>query len=132
MSTYSKIIDTKEGQAYVRTKSKWLYIFPMPYTSVMPYPCSAADLKRFGTFIKWTTNDPAVLAQLHESIVHLVQEVGVSGLVEIANSAKMTERVLKTFGGTGSGLQGIVEMAAQSGVTFPIPADVLKYFKGFQ
>lgn len=98
----------------------------------MPYPCSAADLKRLGTFIKWTTDDPAVLAKLHDSIVCLVQEVGIAGMMEFANSAKMTEQIWKRFGGAGSGMQEVVEMAAQDGVSFPVPADVIKYLKGFQ
>ena len=45
-------------------------------------------VEKLGTFIRWTTNDPAVLAELHKSICRLVREVGVSGLVEIANSAR--------------------------------------------
>lgn len=104
----------------------------MPHTGVTPYPCSAGDLAQLGTFIKWTTDDPVVLASLHEAIVRLVQEIGVSGLVEIRNSARMTEQVWKKFGGSGSGLQNVAEMAAQEGAPFPIPADVLKYVKGFQ
>jgi hypothetical protein len=132
MNAQSTIVDTKEGQAHVSTKSRWLYLFPMPHTGVMPYPCGATHLKQLATFIKWTTDDPAVLAKLHESICRLVQEVGVSGLVEIANSARMTERVWKTFGGARPGLQEMVEMAAKDGVAFPMPREVLKYLKGFQ
>ncbi len=69
----------------------------MPHTSVTPR--SATDVKHLGTFVKWTTNDPAVLATLHDAIVRLVEQVGISGLVEIANSVKMTEQVAKTVGG---------------------------------
>lgn len=129
MSAYFKVLDTNEGQVHVLTKRRWLYIFPMPHTSVTPR--SGANLKRLGTFIKWTTDDPAMLATLHDAIVRLVEEVGISGLVEIANSAKMTEQVWKTFGGAGSGLHEIVKQAAQDGVSFPVPEDVLKYIKGF-
>jgi hypothetical protein len=132
MSNYSTIAETVEGHAQIMTKSRWMYVVPMPHTSIMPYPCSASDLKRLGTFIKWTTDDPAVLAKLHDSIVSLVQEVGITGMVEIANNAKMTEQIWKRFGGAGSGLQDAVEMAAQEGVTFPMPANALKYLKGFQ
>ena len=107
-------------------------IFPMPHTGVLPHPCSAAELKRLGTFIKWTTDDPTVIEKLHDAIARLVQDIGVLGLVEVANSAKMTEHVWKTFGGAGSGLQDMVQMAAQDGVDFPIPSDVLKFIKGFQ
>jgi hypothetical protein len=132
MTTYSTITETGEGQADITTKSKWLYVFPMPHTTVMPHPCSAADLKRLGTFIKWTTNDPAVLASLHESIVRLVQVVGTPGLVEIANSAKMTQRLCKTFPAAGSSFQEVVALAAQEGINFPLPPDVLSHLKGFQ
>ena len=104
----------------------------MPHTGVIPHPCSAADLKRLGTFIKWTTDNPAVLAELHDSIVSLVQEVGVAGMKEIANSARMTEQVWKRFGGAGSGMHEVVEMAAQDGVSFPMPTNTLKYLKEFQ
>ena len=129
MSTYFTVLDTNEGQVHILTKSRWLYIFPMPNTSVTPH--NAIELKRLGTFIKWTTNNPVMLSTLHDAIVSIVQDVGISGLVEIANSAKMTERVWKTFGGTGSGLHEIVTQATQDGVSFPLPADVLKYIKGF-
>lgn len=126
MSTYFKAIDTNEGQVHVLTKTRWMGFVPMPHTSVMPH--NATDLKRLGTFIKWTTKDPAMLATLHEAIVRLVEEVGISGLVEIANSARMTARVAKTFGGTW---HDIVKQAAQDGVAFPVPDDVLRYIKGF-
>jgi hypothetical protein len=94
-------------------------------------PRSGVDLKRLGTVIKWTTSNRALLATLHEAIVRLVQECGISGLAEIANSARMSERVWKTVGGAGSGLHEIVNQAAQDGVSFPVPEDVLKYIKGF-
>ena len=126
MSTYFKALDTSEGRVHVLTKTRWMGFVPMPHTSVMPH--SAADLKHLGMFIKWTTNDPATLATLHDAIVRLVEQVGISGLVEIGNSVKMTERIAKTFGGSW---QDIVKQAAKDGVAFPVPDDVLKYMKGF-
>ena len=104
----------------------------MPHTTIMPYPCSASELKQFGTFIKWNTNDLATLKTLHEAVVRLVAEVGAPGMVEIANSAKAAEQILKAFGGAGQGLQHIAEMASRDGAPFPIPPNVLKYVKGFQ
>jgi hypothetical protein len=97
----------------------------MPHTGVLPHPCSAADLMRLGTVIKWTTNDPSVLKELHGAIVRVVQDIGISGLVDFANAAK-------TFGGAGFGVQGMVRMAAEDGLECPIPANVLKFIKGFQ
>lgn len=132
MSKLSTIVDTKEGQADISTKKKWMFLVPMPHTAVLPYPCPAADLARLGTFIKWTTSDAAVLATLHEAIVHLVEEVGVSGLVEIRNSARMAEQVWNALAGPGSGLQAMAEMAAHDGASFPVPPVVLKHIKGFQ
>ena len=73
-----------------------------------------------------------MLAHLHGAVVRLVQEIGVSGLAAIRDSARMTEEVWQTSGGQGCGLQLMVEMAAQEGIDFPLPSDVLKYVKGFQ
>ena len=103
-----------------------MVFFPISHTSVMPH--NATHLKRLGTFIKWSTNDAAVLAMLHDAIVRLVQQVGISGLVEIAKSLMMTERAAKIFGGNW---HDIVKQAAQGGVAFPVPDDVLRYIKGF-
>ncbi|HEU5237357.1 MAG TPA: hypothetical protein VFU37_09465 [Pyrinomonadaceae bacterium] len=97
----------------------------MPHTGVLPHPCSAADLKRLGTVIKWTTNDPSVLKDLHQAIVSVVREVGISGLVDFATAAK-------AFGGAGFGIEAMVQMAAQDAIECPIPAKVLKFIKGFQ
>lgn len=126
MSTYFKTLDTNEGQVDVLTKTRWMCFVPMPYTSVTPQ--KAVDLKRLGTIIKWTTNDPVMLAKLHDAIVRLLEEVGISGLVEIGNIVKMTERVAKPF---GRSWRDIVKQAAQDGVSFPVPDDVLRYIKGF-
>jgi hypothetical protein len=132
MSKYSTIVDTEEGQAIVSTSPRWMAFVAMPHTTVMPHPCTASELKRFGTVIKWTTDDPALLQTLHEAIVRLVREVGAPGMVEIAKSAKATEQIWKAFGGVGQGLQQVAEMASQEGAPFPMPAEVLKYVKGFQ
>jgi hypothetical protein len=100
-------------------------VLPTPHTGVLPHPCSAADLKRLGTVIKWTTNDRSVLKDLHQAIVGVVQEVGISGLVDFANAAKI-------FGGWCFGNADLVQMAAEDGVECPIPANILKFIKGFQ
>ena len=126
MSTYFKALDTSEGEVHVLTKTRWMGFIPMPHTSVTPH--GVAGLNRLGTFIKWTTDDPATLAALHDAIIRLVEQVGISGLVEIGNSVKMTSQVAKTFGGSW---QDIVKEAAQDGVAFPVPDDVLRYMKGF-
>src|SRR2546430_113210 len=82
-----EVFNTKEGEVHILTKRRWLFVFPIPHTSVVPR--HGADLKRLGTFIKWTTNDPGTLATLHNAVIRLVEEIGISGLVEVANSVKM-------------------------------------------
>src|SRR5690349_17106159 len=124
MSTRT-IVETTEGQAEISTKRRWLYFIPMPNTGILPHPCRASEIKR-GTFIKWTTNDASILAELHQSVARLVHEVGVAGMREIANSLQMTERVCKTFGGPDR-IQDVVQMAARDGIKFPMPENVLKY-----
>jgi hypothetical protein len=111
MSKYFEVLETSEGRVHILTKNRWLYVLPLPHTSVMPH--SGAKLTHLGAFIKWTTDDPARLKALHDAIVCLVENVRLSGLVEVANSAKMTERVWKTLGGSGSGLYEIVNQAAK-------------------
>ncbi|SRR5258708_9859785 len=125
MTTYFNALDTAEGLVHVLTKTRWLGFIPMPHTSVMPH---AADLKRSGTFMKWTTRDATTLGTLHEAIVRFVQQNGVSGLVEIGNTVKMTERVASTV---GADWHDIVKQVAQDGVAFPFSDEVLKHIKGF-
>lgn len=128
MSAQSTIVNTKEGQAHVSTKSRWLYIFPMPHTGVMPYPCKFMDLKRDAVIIKWSTNDPVTLTTLHRAVVRLTQEFGALGLVEIANTVKTTADVAKAFGGNW---HDILKEAARNGAALPVPDDVLSHIKGF-
>jgi hypothetical protein len=126
MSKYFKALETTEGRVHVITKSRWMGVVPMPYTSVVPH--KAGDLARLGTFIRWATKDPAMLSTLHDSVVRLVEEVGISGLVEIANNEKRTERVAKTMGLTW---RDLAEEAAKSRASIPLLDDVLKHVKRF-
>ena len=126
MASYYDSVDTSDGIVHVLTKTRYLGIIPLPRTSVMPH--KGSELGRFGTAIRWTSKDPAVLRGLHSRIVELVREVGVSGIREVANSARISDRVAKTFGGTW---RDVVASAAQDGVPFPMPDDVLRYVKSF-
>jgi len=126
MPTYYDSVDISGGVAHILTKTRYLGVISMPRTSVMPH--RGTELGRLGTTIKWTTKDAATLRTLHGRIVELVQQFGVSGIRETANSARMTDRVAKTFGGTW---QHIVKQAAQEATPFPMPDDVLRYVKGF-
>ncbi|MGA7079411.1 MAG: hypothetical protein WBQ43_21005 [Terriglobales bacterium] len=98
----------------------------MPHTSIMPH--GPADLKRLGTFIRWSSKDTTTLATLHEAIVRLVQQNGASGLVEIGNMVKATERVASVAGGDW---HDIIKQASQDGVPFPITDEVLMHVKSF-
>src|SRR4051794_1234940 len=98
----------------------------MPHTSVMPH--RGTQLPRFATMIKWTTKDPAVLASLHACIVDVVKQIGIAGMRDIADSALMSDRAAKTFGGTW---RDVLRHAAEDGVPFPLPDNVLAHIKGF-
>lgn len=126
MASYYDCVDTSEGIAHVLTKTRYLGIISLPRTSVMPH--KGSELGRLGTEITWTTKDAAILRALHSRILELVREFGVSGIREIANSARMSDQVAKTFGGSW---RDVVASAEQEGVPFPMPNDVLKYVKGF-
>jgi hypothetical protein len=126
MSVFFTAINTSEGLVHVVTKTHWLGLLKMPHTSVMPQ--GAADLRRSGSFIKWTTTDAAVLAKLHEAIVALASEGGPSGLVKIGNSVKMTERLASAVGGDW---HDIIKQASKDGVPLPIPDEVLMHVKSF-
>jgi 6-phosphogluconate dehydrogenase len=91
-------------------------------------PHKGSELGRLGTAITWATNDAAILRTLHRRVVELVREFVVSGIREIANSARMSDRVAKTFGGSW---RDVVASATQDGVPFPMPDDVLRYVKSF-
>lgn len=127
MSTFFEVLETTEGPIHILTKTRWLGFIPKPHTSIMPH--HAKDLTRLGTLIKWNTSDPVVLRTLHEAVIRLVRDVGVSGMVDIAASVRMTEKAAKTFGGNW---HDIVKHAAQDGgISFPVSDDVLRYIKGF-
>src|SRR5437867_997413 len=126
MPTYYDSVDTSEGIAHILTQTRYLGVVSMPRTSVMPH--SGAKLRHLGTAIRWTTKDAVTLRTLHGRVIELVREFGVAGMREIANTARMTDRVAKTLGGTW---KDIVNQAAQDRTPFPMPDDVLRYVKGF-
>jgi hypothetical protein len=126
MSTYFKALDTNEGQFRVLTKTRWMGFVPMPHTSVTPH--NAAHLGRLGTFIKWTTNNPAMLAKLHDAVVRLIEEVGISGLADIAARERQTNRVAKAM---GISYRELCDEAIKSRGAIPALDDVLKHVKNF-
>jgi hypothetical protein len=126
MSTYFKALETSEGRVHVLTKARWMGFVPMPHTSVVPH--KASDLARLGTYIKWATKDPAMLGTLHDAVVRLVEEVGISGLVDIANSRKRSDRVAKTMGLSS---RDFADEIAKSRAAIPALDDVLRHVKRF-
>ena len=69
-----------------------------------------------------------MLGTLHNAVVRLVDEVGISGLVEIANREKRTEQVAKTM---GLSWHELAEEAANSRAAIPVLDDVLRHVKRF-
>jgi hypothetical protein len=126
MPSYHDSIVTNEGIVHVLTKTRCLFVVPMPCTSVMPP--RGTELSRLGTSIRWITADAATLRTLHDRVVELVREIGVFGIREIANTAKTTERIAKTIGATW---QNIVKESARDDAPFAMSDDVLHYVKRF-
>lgn len=124
MTKYFTTLVTDEGRINVITRSKWMVIFPMPYTSVVPQ--RSGDLARFGTFIRW--QDGAALKERHEAVINLVKEIGLSGVASMAEREKNNARVAKEFGMT---YQELVAQAMQSRKSIPDLDNVLKYAKRF-
>ena len=127
MNKYFTTLEMEEGRVHIITKSRWLGIIPMPHTSVVPH--QGSDLARLGTFILWEPTDSTDLKTLHEAVIRLVQERGISGVADIASSEKRTEQVAKAMGLTW---RALAEEAAKSRAPIPDLDDVLKHVKRFK
>jgi len=126
VTKYSTTLETNEGQVHVVTRSKWLGILPMPYTSVVPHRTS--DLGRLGTFIRWEPTSYAALKTCHDAVIHLVEERGILGVANIASDEKRNEQVAKTMGLTWRAFAAEV---ARSREPIPDLDNVLKHAKRF-
>ncbi len=126
MNKYFTVLESEEGLVHIITKAKWLGIIPMPHTSVVPHRSS--DLARLGTFIRWEPTDRTDLKTLHDAVIHLVRERGISGVADIASSEKRTERVAKTM---GLSWRELSEEAVKSRAPIPDLDAVLKHVKRF-
>lgn len=127
MTKYFTTLDTEEGRIHIVTKSRWLGIFPMPHTSVVPH--RGADLPQLGTFIQWEPSDSTSLRTHHDAVIRLVEERGISGVANIARDEKRTEQVAKTMGLTW---RALADEAAKSRAPIPDLDDVLKHVKRFK
>ena len=123
------VLESDEGRIFIVTKTRWMGVFPRPHTSVMPY--STLQLKRLGTFIRWSARDPESLEKLHNAIVQCVQENGISGLAEFVNGVKKSEQVWKALPESGPWLLEMVRQASEDGVEWPLPVDVLRQIRKF-
>jgi hypothetical protein len=67
-----------------------------------------------------------VLATLHDDIVRLVGQAGISGLVMFGDCVKRTKRRMKPF---GERWRDVVRQTFQD-PAFPVSDNVLRYIKG--
>ena len=89
MATYYDSVDTSEGIAYVLTKTRYLGIVPLPRTSVMPH--SGRELGSLGTAIEVAHERPCDTTDILVALSSWFGMTGVSGIREIANSARMSD-----------------------------------------
>jgi len=76
-------VSTPEGGAIVFTKSRYLFIWKMPRTSVMPHE-SSSFVGGSGFQVRYNTCDAATLQELHETMVFMVSSVGCTVLAQLA------------------------------------------------
>ncbi len=80
-------IETREGEIVtVMTKTRHLFLFRLPHTSVMPL--QVVELGSRGIQFQWTTNDHDKLELLHELVLQTVRETGLDELRGIVTLAK--------------------------------------------
>jgi hypothetical protein len=126
MTTLVKTLQTDEGVIQIITRNRWLYIFPLCYTSIVPN--SRGDLVGRGTFIRWNTTVSAMLPSLHEAVIRLVEDVGISGLANIAAGEKRTHRTAKSM---GMSYRELCDEAIKSRDPIPVLDGVLKHVRNF-
>ena len=80
MNTLLDRVPTLDGDIIVITKTKFLYFFNRPHTSVMPYGLSEFG-RKLGFQARYNTSDPAILAKLHEHYVLCIAAGGFQALM---------------------------------------------------
>jgi len=126
LTSLIQTLQTDDGPVHIITRNRWLYIFPLCYTSIVPN--SRKDLGVQGAFIRWNTKDSAIFPSLHAAVVRLVQDVGISGLADIAIGEKRTHRVAKAM---GISYRELCDEAIKSREPMPVLDDVLKHARNF-
>jgi hypothetical protein len=66
-------VETEDGEFVVLTKTKYLVVFDVPRSSVMPYH-TAKFAATPGFQVRYSTSDPTVLREWHEMLVALIQK----------------------------------------------------------
>ncbi|MBZ5543623.1 MAG: hypothetical protein LAO07_08085 [Acidobacteriia bacterium] len=76
-------VQTREGEVVVMTKTRYLLVFSVPRTSIMPW--QAEDIGRMGVQFHWATKDRNLLEQLHNQLVDVLREINLTDLRSIAD-----------------------------------------------
>lgn len=117
-------VQTAEGMVRIVTHDKACFVFPSPHTSIMPPGMTRSEY--VGSTLQWKTRDPAVLADLHDHIAQLVQQLGATGMFEIGKSVKAAMMIY------GPDISKTVQRAKDQGVDFPLPPIVLENLRKFK
>lgn len=126
MTSIFSSLETDEGLVHIITRNRWLYIFPLYYTSIVPN--GRGDLAHKGTFIRWNTSEYTKLPSLHQAVIHLVEDIGISGVADMAVREKQTAHVAKAM---GISYRELCYQAIKSRNPIPVLDDVLKHVKKF-
>jgi hypothetical protein len=82
-TTFLTRVQTREGEVVVMTKTRYLLVFSVPRTSIMPW--RVEQLGRSGVQFQWTTKDRNLLERLHGQVIEVLQEISLTELRGIAD-----------------------------------------------
>lgn len=81
--TFLTRVSTPDGEVVVMTKTRYLLLFRVPRTSIMPW--QPKDLGRLGVQFQWTTKNRKLLERLHNQVIEILREVSLTDLRGIAD-----------------------------------------------
>jgi len=73
MNTLFSNVKTEDGEFMVLTKSRYLFVFNIPRSSVMPAR-AGEYVARPGFQVRYNTTDPAIVQEWHEMLVSMLRE----------------------------------------------------------
>jgi hypothetical protein len=82
-TTFLTRVQTREGEVLVITKTRYLLVFSVPRTSIMPW--RVEKLARSGVQFQWSTKDRNLLERLHNQVIEVLREVSLTDLRGIAD-----------------------------------------------